>query len=58
MTQLGKMTQIIFEIFNTPVMYVAIQAVLFVSSHTISIVFDSGDGVFHTVPIYEGYTLP
>lgn len=55
-----KMTQIMFEAFNTPTMYVDIQAILsmYTSGCSTGIMMDSSEGVTHTAPIYEGYTLP
>eukprot|EP01125_Pyxidicula_operculata_P016488 TRINITY_DN567_c0_g2_i6.p1 TRINITY_DN567_c0_g2~~TRINITY_DN567_c0_g2_i6.p1 ORF type:complete len:361 (+),score=51.98 TRINITY_DN567_c0_g2_i6:58-1140(+) len=55
-----KMTQIMFRTFNVPAMYVAIQAVLslYASGRSTGIVLEIGEGVCHTVPIYEGHVLP
>ena len=55
-----RMISIMFEIFDVPAVYVAIQAVLalYSAGRTTGIVMDSGDGVTHTVPVYEGYALP
>ena len=55
-----KMTQIMFETFNSPAMYVAIQPVLAIYScgRSSGITVGLGDGISHVVPIYEGYALP
>ncbi|KAJ3074885.1 centractin- actin- protein of the dynactin complex [Podochytrium sp. JEL0797] len=55
-----QMITLLFETFQVPAFYVSIQAVLslYASGRTTGIVLDSGDGVSHTVPIYEGYSMP
>jgi actin-related protein len=55
-----KITQTMFECFNVPGMYIAIQAVmsLYSAGKTTGLVLDSGDGVTHFVPIFEGYAFP
>merc|ERR1711959_94945 len=55
-----KMVQIMFETFEVQNVYVAIQAVmsLYSAGRTTGLVCDSGDGVSHTVPVFEGFSLP
>mmetsp|Transcript_4509 Transcript_4509/g.10546 ORF Transcript_4509/g.10546 Transcript_4509/m.10546 type:complete len:376 (+) Transcript_4509:52-1179(+) len=52
--------ELLFEKFSCPAAYVVIQAVmsLYAAGRTTGCVMDSGDGVSHAVPIYEGYCLP
>lgn len=52
--------QMLFETFNVPALFASIQAVLslYSSGRTTGIVLDSGDGVTHAVPVYEGFALP
>ena len=54
------MTEIMFETFQVQGLYIAIQAVLSLYSQgrTTGIVCDSGDGVSHTVPVFEGFQIP
>jgi len=55
-----KMVQAMFERYGFQAVYVAIQAVLTLYGQGIQtgVVVDSGDGVTHIVPIYEGFALP
>jgi len=48
-----------FETFEVQNMYVAIQAVmsLYAAGRTTGLVVDAGDGVSHTVPVFEGFTI-
>jgi actin-related protein len=55
-----KTCQMMFEIYRVPGFFMAIQAVLslYTTGRTTGVVLDMGDGVSHTVPIYEGYAMP
>jgi actin beta/gamma 1 len=55
-----KMTQILFEVFNVPAMYIAISGVLglYASGRTTGLVVDFGHQDTTVLPIYEGYALP
>ena len=55
-----KLMQIMFETFKVKGYYSSIQAVLalFSLGKTTGVVWDAGEGVSHTVSIYEGYGLP
>lgn len=52
--------QILFETFNVPAFYTSIQAVLslYANGRTTGMVLDSGDGVSHAVPVFEGFSIP
>ncbi|KAF1744167.1 hypothetical protein MXB_1787 [Myxobolus squamalis] len=54
-----KLAEIMFENFSVPGVFVAIQAILslYASGRTTGTVFDSGDGVSHVVPVFEGYSV-
>eukprot|EP00347_Sterkiella_histriomuscorum_P020200 403338712 len=54
-----KLTQLMFETFNVPCLYVSVQAVLslYSSGRTSGLVLDTGDTISFTVPIHEGYAI-
>jgi len=55
-----KMVQTMFETYNFEGVYVAVQAVLTLYAQGLltGVVVDSGDGVTHIIPVYEGFDLP
>lgn len=55
-----EMCRIMFEEYGFDGVYVAIQAVLTLYAQGLQtgVVVDSGDGVTHVVPVYEGYAMP
>eukprot|EP01087_Luapelamoeba_hula_P007462 TRINITY_DN1831_c0_g1_i1.p2 TRINITY_DN1831_c0_g1~~TRINITY_DN1831_c0_g1_i1.p2 ORF type:complete len:387 (+),score=78.44 TRINITY_DN1831_c0_g1_i1:107-1267(+) len=55
-----KMVQTMFETYGFQGVYIAIQAVLTLYAQGLltGVVVDSGDGVTHIVPVYEGFSLP
>jgi centractin len=55
-----KAAEIFFENFNVPALFCSMQAILslYASGRTTGTVLDSGDGVTHIVPVYEGFALP
>ncbi|XP_051002837.1 uncharacterized protein LOC127189771 [Acomys russatus] len=55
-----KMTQILFETFNVPALYMANQGVLslYAAGRTSGATIESGEGMTYFVPIINGYPLP
>lgn len=53
------MVESLFEEFDFPKAYIAIQAVmsLYANGRSTGLVVDSGDGVSHTVPVFEGFSI-
>lgn len=54
-----KAAEVFFEAFGTPALFFSMQAVLslYASGRTTGVVIDSGDGVTHAVPVYEGFAM-
>lgn len=54
-----KAMEIFFETFNVPAIHIQMQAVLslYAAGRTTGVVLDSGDGVTHCVPVYEGFAI-
>jgi actin-related protein 2 len=59
-TNRQRMCEVMFEKYGFGGVYVAIQAVLTLYAQGLNtgVVVDSGDGVTHIVPVYDGFALP
>jgi centractin len=55
-----KAAELFFEAMNVPALFFSLQAILslYASGRTTGVVLDSGDGVTHAVPVYEGFAMP
>ena len=55
-----KMTQVMFETFNSPAVYIDIQAKLSLLACGIEtgVTVECGGNVTYVAPVYEGYILP
>ncbi len=55
-----KMIEVMFEKYGFDAVYIAIQAVLVLYAQGLltGVVCDSGDGVTHIVPVFQGFSLP
>lgn len=55
-----RMVEIMFETFGVPSLNISIQGVLALlgQGRTTGLVLDSGEGVTHTIPIFDGFGLP
>lgn len=54
-----RMVEMMFETFGVPSLHISIQGVLALlgQGRTTGLVLDSGEGVTHTIPIFDGYGM-